>query len=243
MNLLVDVGNSRIKWACWRRGLQPGGSGPLAPDRLAGAWSGLEKPEGIFVANVAGAAAAEQLDACCRGLWEIGPVYLQARKEHRGLVVAYEDVSRLGVDRWLAMLAGWTAYRTNLCIVDCGSAVTLDIVLAEGRHAGGYIIPGAWLMQDMLMRTARGIRGEPGDPSGGGPGDSTASCLRNGTHLAVAALVDRVMTDCRSRYADDFLCLMTGGGAAQAAALVSVPCRQEPDLVLRGIAVAAGLLP
>jgi type III pantothenate kinase len=246
VNLLVDIGNSSIKWACWRERLQEGGSMPLAPPpatgRLAAAWAGLEKPESVYVANVAGAAAAEEVAAACRGNWALAPVFLEVMKECHGLVIAYDDAGRLGTDRWLAMLAGWTAYRSNLCVVDCGSAVTVDIVLEGGRHAGGYIIPGAHLMQDMLVRAAKGIRAEPGAPAGAGPGVSTESCLRNGTHLAVAALIDRVMTDCRSRYADDFLCLITGGGAALTASLVSVPCKQEPDLVFRGIAVAAGLL-
>lgn len=245
MNLLIDMGNSRIKWALWESVLKAGGSVPLAPapfgGRLAADWEGLDTPAGIHVANVAGDAAAEMVSDCCVRRWGVQPVFMQAAGECRGLVNAYAEPAQLGVDRWLAMLAGWSQYRDNLCIAVCGTAVTVDIVTADGRHAGGYILPGAWLMQESLIDGTAGIRTEPGAPSGERPGRSTGECLRNGTHLAVAACLDRIMTDCRSRYAADFICLLSGGGAGAAAGLVTAPCRLEPDLVLRGLAVAASL--
>lgn len=245
MNLLIDMGNSRIKWAVWESGLQAGGSEPLAPapfsGRLAAAWAGLETPAGIYVANVAGEAAAVDVADCCRRCWNLQPVFMRTEREARGLVNAYGQPEQLGVDRWLAMLAGWSQYRDNLCIAVCGTAVTVDIITADGRHAGGYIFPGAWLMQESLIGGTAGIRTEPGPASGAQPGRSTGECLRNGTHLAVAAFLDRIMADCRSRHGADFLCLLSGGGAEDAAGLVTASCRLEPDLVLRGLAVAAGV--
>jgi len=245
MNLLIDMGNSRIKWAVWETGLRAGGSVPLAPapfaGRLAAAWAGLDTPAGIYVANVAGEAAAGTVADCCRRRWGMQPVFMQAAGECRGLVNAYAEPEQLGVDRWLAMLAGWSQYRDNLCIAVCGTAITVDIVPANGRHAGGYILPGAWLMQESLIGGTAGIRTEPGAASGAQPGRSTGECLRTGTHLAVAAVLDRIMTDCGKHYEADFLCLLSGGGADAAADLVTATCRLEPDLVLRGLAVAAGL--
>jgi type III pantothenate kinase len=244
MNLLIDIGNSCIKWACYGKTLERGAAVPLVlplAETLAPAWNGLPAPQGVFVSSVAGQAVADEIVNYCHKRWTLTPVFMTVTRDCKGLVNGYAETGQLGVDRWLALLAGWTRHKTSLCIVDCGSAVTLDIVLAGGQHLGGYIIPGAYLMQEMLIRHTSGIRAVPGGPSGTGPGDNTQACLRNGTHLAIAAFIDRVVADCESRHEDEFLCLITGGGAAAAVEFVSVPCIHEPDLVLQGIAIAAGI--
>lgn len=244
MNLLIDIGNSSIKWACYGAALERTTTAPLVSPlagHLAEAWDNLPSPQGVFISNVAGQAVADEIVNYCRGRWSLSPVFMTVTRDCNGLVNGYVETGQLGVDRWLALLAGWTRHKTNLCVVDCGSAVTLDLVLASGRHLGGYIIPGAFMMQEMLIRNTSGIRAVPGGPAGTGPGDSTRACLRNGTYFAVAAFIDRVVNDSHSLYADDFQCLITGGGAAATAELVSVPCLHEPDLVLLGIAIAAGL--
>ena len=244
MNLLVDIGNSGIKWASFRRALEPGGVIRLAPpldEGLATAWGGLEKPAGVFVSNVAGDAVAAEITRYCLGSWSVEPVFLKVTRECNGLVNAYADAGQLGIDRWLAMVAAWSRCQTGVCVVDCGSAVTLDIIQEEGRHLGGYLLPGAWLMQEALVANTDGIRARPGPPSGSEPGTGTESCLRNGTYLAVAALIDRVVSNCRRRHGDGLRCFITGGGAGPVMGLLSVSFDHDPDLVLEGIAIAAGL--
>lgn len=244
MNLIIDIGNSSIKWACYGKALERGAAIPLVlplAGCLEAAWNDLPAPQGVFVSNVAGQNIADEIMNYCREHWTLTPVFMTVTRDCNGLVNGYAEIGQLGVDRWLAMLASWSRYNTSLCVVDCGSAVTLDIVLADGRHQGGYVIPGAYLMQEILIRNTSGIRAVPGEVAGTGPGDNTQSCLRNGTHFAVAAFIDRVVADCESHYGDKFQCLITGGGAAAAVKLVSVPCIHEPDLVLQGITIAAGI--
>jgi type III pantothenate kinase len=243
VKLLVDIGNSDIKWAPYRQALEPGGVIRLAPspgESLKPVWGKLEKPQGVYVSNVAGDAVAEEITRYCLDNWSVEPVFLTVSRECNGLVNAYADAGQLGIDRWLAMVAAWSHCQTGVCVVDCGSAVTLDIVQAGGRHLGGYLLPGAWLMQEALITNTAGIRVRSGPPSGSEPGVSTETCLRNGTYLAVAALIDRVVYDCRRRYGDDFPCLVTGGGADLVMDMLSVSFDHDPDLVLKGVAIAAG---
>lgn len=244
MNLLIDIGNSGIKWAPCRKALEAGGairSAPSLNESLASAWGRLERPQGVYASNVAGDAVAGEITRYCLENWSVEPVFLTVSRECNGLVNAYADAGQLGVDRWLAMVAAWNRCQTGLCVVDCGSAVTLDIVQAGGRHLGGYLLPGARLMQETLIANTAGIRARPGPPSGSEPGASTGACLRNGTYLAVAALIDHVVRDCRSRYGNGFPCLITGGGAGPVMELLSVSYDHDPDLVLKGVAIAAGV--
>ena len=109
MNLLVDIGNSGIKWACYDRALERGGTVPLQlplAERLASAWGGIPVLRGIFVSNVAGPAVADEVVNYCRGHWSVVPEFMTVDRDCNGLVNAYAEIEQLGIDRWLAMLAG-----------------------------------------------------------------------------------------------------------------------------------------
>ncbi len=146
----------------------------------------------------------------------------------------------MGVDRWLALVAGWSEYRDNLCIVDFGTAITVDLVLADGRHLGGYILPGTRLMGELLNRRTRGVRVSAEEATGLFPGKSTGECLGNGTRLAVVALIERVVSNAAKEYGSDFRCIITGGDAAEFREWLSPVTVYVPDLVLQGMVIVSG---
>ena len=156
MNLLLDVGNTAVKWACFTNG-RPGTSGRFvhrAGDVGAladAAWSGLQPADKVLIANVAGREMQTALAAWFLDNWQVPPVFLRATARACGVSNAYSDPATLGIDRWAAVVAAHHGYPGAVCVVDCGTAVTLDLVTAGGEHRGGLILPGIEMLHQLLL--------------------------------------------------------------------------------------------
>ncbi|MFT5350841.1 MAG: type III pantothenate kinase, partial [Gammaproteobacteria bacterium] len=133
MKFLVDIGNSRIKWAQYRHNsLRSCDACAYDKGHLIGSidpyWRELSRPTQVFVSNVAGDALATEISAYVDKIWSMTPIYLLVDKEAAGVINGYDDSSQLGIDRWLAMIAARASYQSALCIVDCGTALTVDVI-------------------------------------------------------------------------------------------------------------------
>lgn len=240
MNLLADIGNTRVKWACAdAKTLFGHGAFTYTRDTLSELlrrnWGGLERPEQVCFASVAGAGVTAQVHEFVRSAWELEARQAVTEKERGGLRNAYDDVAAMGVDRWLAMLAAWSRYKKPLCIIDSGTALTVDIILGNGQHAGGFILPGLSLMAAALARETHGIRSRQEQDLELEYGRSTAACISNGFAFAVAGLLDRCFSKTREEQGVELLSIITGGAAEQALPLVPGRHIHEPHLVLRGL--------
>ena len=146
----------------------------------------------------------------------------------------------MGVDRWLAVLAAYGEWQQACLIVDCGSAVTVDMVDNDGRHRGGYIAPGIQLMRRALFRDTDAVKVAALTPgSQVDPADNTADAVNRGLLLMVVGLVTEahrwLMTECKTPVA----VVVTGGdGEPVGAMLASIEAHIRPDLVLDGLALA-----
>ncbi len=243
--LLVDIGNSRIKWGWWSsRQVQLQGSLNWQFDALEGlfeqAWGNTPSPGGIVVANVAGPAIADRLSSWTRKQWAVAPEFARVKARAFGLQIAYEDPKQLGVDRWLALIAAWKRYKAPACIADCGTAVTIDALSSQGEHLGGLILPGLNLMRRALVKHTHGIR-----VSAAGQhlllARNTQDGITAGSLYAVAACIDRVASELRERFGDALRCVISGGDAEMILTLLTQPFEPIPDLVLQGLAVVAGV--
>lgn len=253
--LLVDVGNTRLKWArlragkLGRMGSAPHGSGTPGHYRrlLAPALRGVEA---VIVVSVAGRGVDRALAAGIVEASGLTPRFVGSTRHAAGVVNGYREVWRLGADRWVAAIGGWyePARRGRpVCVVDVGTATTIDLVDARGRHLGGAIVPGPALMVDSLLRGTRGIRRRAAGARRAPPptpfARSTREALEAGARHAVAALVDRACVAARERTGRRPLLLLTGGAAAEVAPWIRAPHSVTPDLVLRGLAALAATLP
>lgn len=249
MTLLVDIGNSRVKWA-W---LSPDGtlSGQSAAN-YAG-WSLKDWSNTLFGGRKAGrvlaaSVADDSIDALlveAAGLAGAGELaFVATTREAAGVRNGYGDPALLGVDRWVAAIGGY-AYARGACVVaDVGTAATIDVVGADGRHLGGYIVPGPELMVASLMRSTSDL-GERHAASVGstakvGFADNTRDAIERGCRLAVAALVDRCVMDAAGVIGRAPRLLATGGAAPDVLPHLRSPAEHLPDLVLRGLAALAG---
>lgn len=244
MKLLVDVGNSRVKWArLTDRKLRARAAFAYQDANLRAAlhraWRDLPAPDGIYVANVAGRAAAVGVTAVARQLWGARPVFVKVRRRGHGVVNAYHDLSQLGVDRWLALIAAWNLHRSPVCVVSCGTAVTIDGVSATGRHLGGLIIPGLIMMQDRLNAATHGIRIRTGRRLRIRFGRSTADCVRHGATRAVVALINDAVAELSRKYGGSLARVITGGDGRRIESLLRERFDYDPHLVLRGLMLAA----
>ena len=240
MLLLVDAGNTRVKWAIARDDAAPGewiARGAVAHadlDTLRAAWGGHAVARAI-VSNVAGAALGERLAA----LLPVAPAWFVARPELAGLRNRYRDPARLGADRFAAAIgARLLAPGQALVVATCGTATTVDALSADGEFLGGMILPGLAMMLGSLARnTAQLPQVAVGTTLPPAFADNTVDAIVSG---CIAAQVGAIERACRLLPAE--LCIVSGGAASQLAPALGVPCRMQDNIVLVGLHAAAPCL-
>lgn len=243
MTLLVDLGNSRLKWA-WADGarLADQGVAEHAQDGLAqcleSAWARVRRPRRVVVSNVAGEMAAAVLTGWTLGRWGVAPEVVVARESACGVRNAYSEPAQLGADRWAALIGAWSLRPGAACVVDCGTAVTVDVLAADGAHLGGLILPGLAMMRAALLAGTRGVR-PVGAPEVALLARNTAGAVAGGTLYALVAALDRIAEEVVAESRDPVSLVITGGDAGGLLPLLARRWVHQPDLVLRGLAVIA----
>lgn len=236
MVLLIDAGNSRLKWA-WLRDGRPGDEAGIdvavldgAP--LASAWRGA-------TAALYTCVAGDAVDAALRGALPSGCAVHRIRsgEQAAGLTNLYERPAQLGADRWVALIGARTLVAGPLVVATAGTATTVDALDEADRFLGGYILPGLHLMLESLARNTADLPHAQGAPSDWPR--NTDDAILNGCAGAQAALIARV----RDRLGSSATLLLSGGGADALAPHIEGDVRRADNLVLRGLArLAADVL-
>lgn len=243
--LLLDVGNSRLKWGVLDDG-DIRRTGHISQERIRD--QGLSvltsklprRVDAVRASNVAGTSFATRLSGVI-GMHCNADVHF-ARSEKRGWGVSnsYRQPRRLGVDRWVAMIGAWAEVESACLIVDAGTALTLDAVDDAGVHLGGQIIPGVETMLNSLSLATSDIplvktssKQVAGDIRMFGK--NTAAAVREGAQNAVAGAIERSIRVLRSNGYDPTI-ILTGGGAARILGALEEAPLHRPNLVLHGLA-------
>lgn len=247
MILLVDIGNTRLKWALaarteWlQRGVAAHRESPIET-LFAESWQALPAPQRIVVANVAGKKIAASLRAWGKSTWGVNAEFVIARRKACGVTNAYIEPQRLGADRWAALIGARQSGPGATCVIDCGSAVTIDALDAKGNHLGGLIVPGLHMMREALLRHTDGVT-QGLQNAGAGKvallARDTAGAVHGGTLYNLIAMIDRVGVDLATELPVPLRRVICGGDAPQLLPLLSGEFQHEPDLVLHGLAVIA----
>ena len=234
--LLLDVGNSRLKWALAvddalapSRAIAHGGD-PAAI--VASIDTGMV--DAIWIANVTGVQHAGALSAALQARYGREPNFAMPEAERLGLRSAYVNPQRLGIDRWLALLAAWSRVRGAVCVASCGTALTFDAVDTQGRHLGGIIAPGLLTAQQAVLGATRFAGAGPDLAYDDELGRDTEACVRQGALHACAGLVDRL-----AARQPEAACILTGGDAALLHAHLCGRWVVAPDIVLEGLMALA----
>jgi type III pantothenate kinase len=247
MILLLDMGNTRLKWALLRarklgrmRAVRHAGDPAAVAAIVRNAPLALAR---IVAVNVAGPRFERALAAAARGRRGLRVEIVRSARSAGGVRNGYTDTWRLGADRWVSAVGAHAlAGRRGVVLANAGTALTVDAVSAGGRHLGGVIVPGPAAMIETMLAGTHGIRRRARGGKSSVRGlfaANTASALASGAAYASAALIDRAVDEAKRLMGGRPLLLLTGGSARALAPHIKSGYRLVPDLVLRGLAVLA----
>jgi type III pantothenate kinase len=247
MILVIDVGNTRLKWAWLTSTGLSDQQAIVHRDAKPGIWTSALFESGqtasrVLVANVAGDAMGKRLAKLARKKFRVGVEFVTAAGEFQGLTNGYLDPSLLGADRWLALVGAWTMARSALCVIDAGTAVKVDGVDGSGRHLGGLIAPGIHMMREALMNRTSDIAkaAVQSTPSLAGVlANNTVGAVSRGALFALAGMADRAAEVVEHSSGARPKLFITGGDAGIITGNMRTAGEVVPDLVLRGLAVIA----
>lgn len=245
--LAIDVGNTFAKWRIdFGDGQQIQGR-CLTKDMVTEAHILLSKygVNNVFVSWVGASSDKNEFVSSIRSKG-LRCHLLQSQREMNGLFNGYSDYQRLGVDRWLAMLAVWTKYRKAFCVVDAGTALTIDIVNRNGRHVGGYILPGYRTSISSLNKATALINTEQDGAAVSEllPATNTADAVRRGALLSMAGGIEYALQHYNfdgspGGTCEEKVCVLGGGDAGLLGPLLSRGWVLNEEVVLDGIVVCA----
>ncbi|MFZ2163013.1 MAG: type III pantothenate kinase [Sideroxyarcus sp.] len=233
--LLLDVGNSRCKWALVQNGAwtRQGVAGNTEWIAMQHAFAGLPAPSRILVSNVAGEAMAQRLQAVC-AVWKCPLEFVTATAMQCGVRNGYEQPERLGSDRWAALIAAWNQVQGATLVVNCGTATTVDALSTQGEFLGGLILPGVSLMQHSLATNAAQLKAEQGTlqdfPR------NTADAIHSGMLRATLGAVRHQFGLLQAR-CGTVRCLLGGGAAGVVQPHLDLQLERVDNLVLKGLQI------
>lgn len=241
--LLVDIGNTNLKWA-WLCEAGPSYVGVMSHrsegivTAMQRAWIALERPGRVLVANVAGEQAAQELNRWTLAQWGLEAEIVVPQASMLGVTNGYREPERLGVDRWLALIAMRQREIGPVCVVDCGTAITIDAMDAKGDHRGGFILPGFAMMREALLEKTQ-IPQVPHSDFRGMLAENTQDAINAGGVHAVAALVERVVAEMGQRDGLSPRVILAGSDAPSLIGVLNLDFEIDQDLVMRGLAYVA----
>ncbi len=235
MRLLVDIGNTRLKWCHYHAGQWSLVKALNIQD--ADFWEHLqqwrllkEPPRVLAITSVNKPAMTDDLIEFATTLWPSLTVFIaRSEKQACGVTNAYRQPEKLGVDRWLALIAVRHMFKDSCCVIDCGSAVTLDWINAQGEHQGGLIAPGIRLMQQALHQNTEQLPAVC-DDYGWGKAQETSAAIYSGVLGAVVGLIEKSLREYPASHI-----VLTGGDAINVGRELTLDFISEPNLVFKGL--------
>lgn len=242
--LAIDIGNTRLKWAQYdapapgARLIAHGAEFLDHVDKLGeGAWATLAEPGTVLGCVVAGEAVRRRVEEQLE-IWDVAPQWVVASEAEAGLRNGYDHPSRLGADRWVAMIGAWHRMLASgeprpIVVSMVGTAVTIEAIDATGRFMGGLILPGHGIMLRALESGTAGLHVPTGEvcdfPT------NTSDALTSGGTYAIAGAMDRMVQNVRAHCGADPSCFMTGGAGWKMAPSLSIPFELVDNLIFDGL--------
>lgn len=238
MILFIDLGNSRLKWALHDGHLRTGvpiDHAQQFPSQLEMLWRDIGEVERALVASVAAPTRETELAVAIATRFGIDAEFMRTPAQAAGVHNAYAIPSKLGIDRFLALVALHAEGVAPVIHAGVGTALTLDALGADGIHRGGLIAPSPTLMQHALLGATTRLT-VADEAIVAELATSTESAVRSGCLLAAVALIERFRAQASSAFDAEPKLVLSGGGAEPLAPLIAPPVRIAEDLVLRGLA-------
>ena len=253
--LAIDIGNTRLKWALYdmaRPGADALASGAEFLDHIEkladGPWADLPiAPVSMLGCVVAGDAVRRRAEEQIHERFDCSPRWVVSSAAEAGIVNGYDHPTRLGADRWVAMIGArhrMLAQQRELdkgsrpmVVVMIGTAVTVEAIDAEGKFLGGLILPGHGIMLRALESGTAGLHVPTGEvrefPT------NTSDALTSGGTYAIAGAVERMVQHVRTHCGAEPACYITGGAGWKMAPSMNVNFELVESLIMDGLLVIA----
>ena len=242
--LAIDVGNTRLKWAMYEAP-RPGAA-VLAHgaefldniDRMAeGSWANLPEPACMLGCVVAGDVVRRRVQEQME-LWNVAPQWVVSTTQEAGLTNGYDHPTRLGTDRWVAMIGAWhhvlaQGRQRPVVVVMVGTAVTVEAIDASGRFLGGLILPGHGIMLRALESGTAGLHVPTGEVKAFPT--NTSDALTSGGTYAIAGAVERMVQHVTTHCGEAPACVMTGGAGWKMMPSMTRPFELVENLIFDGL--------
>jgi len=258
--LLFDVGNTRLKWAAVESTQHPSDqqkklwaySGSISSQSLQSVEHRAEladyiaktlpKPDVIAFSCVAGQDAINNLKLLFPQWQDVQWRELRGDSTFDGIRTLYQDSSKLGADRWAAIIAARTLSKVNALIINAGTATTIDLLGSNGLHYGGWIIPGLELMRRSLERNTAQLPLAARGEAHHGFGTSTNEAIISGCDAAQIGAIQYAIDIAKEMNQPIEKIWLDGGNAkilvneiGQLSKLNTLKTETSEGLVLRGV--------
>ena len=245
MNLVLDIGHRRIKWALFdqsKKNISGAFIWQLDDEAFDKAWAEIGIPSAVMACNVAGEAIAKKCELWMQQRWHLMPQWLTIGDGRHGLSSSYDDVSELGTDRWAAALGVRSISRQPAIIIDCGSAITVDAIDDQGMFHANAILPGRALQISTLASLIHSNRQAEDlhQQEVCSPASSTQQGIANGVLIGITGAIDRLIEHAQFYLTRQAVIYLTGGDAEVLIPLLETAVSHEPDLVLLGLLYELG---
>jgi type III pantothenate kinase len=239
MNLLFDIGNTRLKWGLAQSGeiVEAGhlDISDFSLFQLKKKIPHFNQAHQAYICCVASPEILKSLTAWLVEHQQIASTVVPSKKNACGIRNNYNNIEQLGADRWVAALGARSLHaQGDLIIIDIGTALTIDWLSADNTFEGGVILPGFRLMHDALVGKTAGIESEYLD-NRQIIGKSTSECVNSGIGYGLAGAVERIVEEMRITINKPVSILLTGGGAEVLSSRMNLDAEYHPHLVLLGL--------
>jgi len=241
MNLLIDIGNSRIKWIMDTGKFSgSGGSFAYTVNTLAASldhnFTLLEsQPVNVYVSNVAGDEVKSKARQWVADRFGVAPEFAVSQREKCGLINAYIHADQLGVDRFLAMIGAQSLTAQPIVVADFGTATTVDCINSNNEFIGGVILPGLALMRESLAAEASALSAAYANEKINFFAIDTVAAISSGTMLATTGVVEGAVKKLSEITGEGAKCFTTGGDGNIVRPHLGIDAEYQPDLVLKGL--------
>jgi type III pantothenate kinase len=176
-------------------------------------------------------------------MWGVAPHFVKASLYGLGMKNGYDLPEELGADRWIAMLASWqlSSQKRPICVIDCGTCITMDTLDQFGKHLGGLIIPGIESMRSAILTFTQGcsLQRKPSQVNQSLLAKNSYDGVMGGTVYATVACIERLLKELKDELGEAPEVFLTGGEASCIEPLLSRPVVSHPNLVIEGLSLLA----
>jgi type III pantothenate kinase len=245
MELLIDVGNTRIKWAQFLEdelmNFDAASYIQQSPAMLFNQiWQTMKSPNEVWISCVGAQPIKDELVRWINENWHCPVHFAASTPDNSDVKNGYENPQQLGVDRWLALVAARTLFSQPVCIFDCGTAITLDILMPDGKHLGGLIFPGLKLLQNSVAQQASLVTNNKEIYDNNQlVANNTEAGLSVGGFRAALAILTSEQQRVKKEIGDNVVFVITGGDAEVFIPHLTPEYHYLPNLVLQGLAIIA----